>query len=29
MVQGRPGGLSIYPKIHTGRDKGEDPELYR
>jgi hypothetical protein len=29
MVQGRPGGFSIYPKIHTGRDKGEDPELYR
>jgi hypothetical protein len=29
MVQGRPGGFSVYPKIHTGRDKGEDPELYR
>ena len=29
MVQGRPGGFSIYPKIHTGQDKGEDPELYR
>jgi hypothetical protein len=29
MVQGRPGGFSVYPKIHTGQDKGEDPELYR
>lgn len=29
MVQGRPGGFSIYPKIHTRQDKGEDPELYR
>ncbi len=29
MVEGRPGGFSVYPKIHTGQDKGEDPELYR
>jgi len=29
MVQGRPGGFSVYPKIHMGGDKGEDPELYR
>jgi hypothetical protein len=29
MVQGRPGGFSVYPRIHTGQDKGEDPELYR
>jgi hypothetical protein len=29
MVQGRPGGFSIYPRIHTAPDKGEDPELYR
>jgi hypothetical protein len=29
MVEGRPGGLSVYPRIHTGQDKGEDPELYR
>ena len=29
MVQGRPGGFSVYPRIHTGHDKGEDPELYR
>ena len=29
MVEGRPGGFSIYPRIHTGQDKGEDPELYR
>jgi hypothetical protein len=29
MVQGRPGGLSVYPRIHTGRDHDEDPELYR
>jgi len=29
MVQGRPGGVSVYPKIHMGGDQGEDPELYR
>ena len=29
MVQTRPGGVSIYPRIHTGDDKNEDPELYR
>ena len=29
MVQGRPGGFSVYPKIHTRADKGADPELYK
>ncbi|MGE5219549.1 MAG: hypothetical protein ACM3SP_21320 [Chloroflexota bacterium] len=29
MIQGRPGGISLYPKIHTGGDIGADPELYR
>jgi hypothetical protein len=29
MIQGRPGGVSIYPKIRTGADAGADPELYR
>ena len=29
MVQGRPGGVAVYPKIHTAEDKNEDPELYR
>jgi hypothetical protein len=29
MVQGRPGGFSVYPRIHTGQSSGEDPELYR
>ena len=29
MVHGRPGGLSVYPRIHTGATAGEDPELYR
>ncbi len=29
MIQGRPGGISIYPRIHTGGDTGADPELYR
>jgi hypothetical protein len=29
MVQGRPGGISLYPKIRTGADTGSDPELYR
>jgi hypothetical protein len=29
LVQGRPGGVSLYPKIRTGADTGADPELYR
>jgi hypothetical protein len=29
MIQGRPGGISVYPRIHTGADTGSDPELYR
>jgi hypothetical protein len=29
MVQGRPGGFSIYPRIHMRDDKSEDSELYR
>ena len=29
MVQGRPGGVSVYPKIRIGGDAGADPELYR
>jgi hypothetical protein len=29
MVQGRAGGVSIYPKIHMRDDNGEDRELYR
>jgi hypothetical protein len=29
MVQGRPGGVAVYPRIRTGEDKSEDPELYR
>lgn len=29
MIQGRPGGVSLYPRIHTGGDTGTDPELYR
>jgi hypothetical protein len=29
MVQGRPGGFSVYPKIQTRLDKGGDPELYK
>jgi len=29
MVQGRPGGFSVYPNIHLSRDSGADPELYR
>jgi hypothetical protein len=29
MVQGRPGGFSVYPKIQTRGDKGADPELYK
>lgn len=29
MVQGRPGGISVFPRIRTGVDRGSDPELYR
>lgn len=29
MVQGRPGGFSVYPKIHTRVDRSADPELYK
>jgi hypothetical protein len=29
MIQGRPGGVSLYPRIHTGATGGADPELYR
>ena len=29
MIQGRPGGVSLYPRIHTGVVSGADPELYR
>ncbi len=29
MIHGRPGGVSVYPRIHTGAASGEDPELYR
>jgi hypothetical protein len=29
LIQGRPGGFSVYPRIHTGAASGEDPELYR
>lgn len=29
MIQGRPGGVSLYPRIHSGADTGADPELYR
>ena len=29
MIQGRPGGVSLYPRIHTGNVSGADPELYR
>ncbi|HXG51373.1 MAG TPA: hypothetical protein VNN77_08225 [candidate division Zixibacteria bacterium] len=29
MIQGRPGGVSIYPRIHTQDDRNEDAELYR
>ncbi|MBM4262763.1 MAG: hypothetical protein FJ145_15200 [Deltaproteobacteria bacterium] len=29
MVQGRPGGVSVFPRIQTGADRGADPELYR
>jgi hypothetical protein len=29
MVQGRPGGVSVYPRIHMRDDSGEDRELYK
>jgi hypothetical protein len=29
MIQGRPGGVSLFPRIRTGGDTGADPELYR
>jgi hypothetical protein len=29
LIHGRPGGFSVYPRIHTGMVSGEDPELYR
>ena len=29
MVQGRAGGVSVYPKIHMRDDNGEDQELYK
>lgn len=29
MIQGRPGGVSLFPRIHTGAVSGADPELYR
>jgi hypothetical protein len=29
MIQGRPGGVSLFPRIRTGADTGADPELYR
>ena len=29
MIQGRPGGVSLFPRIRTGADTGSDPELYR
>jgi hypothetical protein len=29
MFHGRPGGFSVYPRIHSGAGGGEDPELYR
>jgi hypothetical protein len=29
MVQGRPGGVSLYPRIRTAVDAGVEPELYR
>jgi hypothetical protein len=29
MVHGRPGGFSVYPRIHSGAGTGEDQELYR
>ena len=29
MIQGRPGGISVYPRLRTGAGAGADPELYR
>ncbi|HWP23449.1 MAG TPA: hypothetical protein VNM15_04605 [Candidatus Binatia bacterium] len=29
LVQGRPGGVSLYPRIRTSADTGADSELYR
>lgn len=29
MVQGRPGRVSLFPKIHLSQDKGNDQELFR
>jgi hypothetical protein len=29
MVQGRPGSVSVYPRIHMRDDNGEDRELYK
>jgi hypothetical protein len=29
IVHGRPGGFSVYPRIHSGAVSGDDPELYR
>ncbi len=29
LIQGRPGGVSLYPRIRTSADSGADPELYR
>jgi len=29
MVQARPGGVSVYPRIHMRDDNGEDQELYK
>ena len=29
MIQGRPGGVSLYPRVRTGADTDADPELYR
>lgn len=29
LLQGRPGGFSVFPRIHTSQDQGQDQELYR
>lgn len=29
MIYGRPGGVSVYPRIHTRHSAGEDHELYK
>jgi len=29
MLQGRPGGVSIYPRIHMRESRSEDQELYK